>query len=53
MGQFYGRLPSELLDLTLDDFRLNWACWYNYELEKKRQHDELEAELELRRASGG
>jgi hypothetical protein len=39
MGRFYGRLPSELLDLTVDEFRLNFQVWYQYLLDQKSREN--------------
>ena len=39
MGQYYGKLPSELLDLPLDDFLLDYWCWY-YHMDHERQQQQ-------------
>lgn len=52
MGKFYRKLPSELLDLPLDAFRMAWLVWYNYELERQRQMDQIEAEAKARMMAG-
>jgi len=46
MGKFYGKLPGELLDLTIEDFRLAYQCWRMYEEERVRQLEDAQHKAE-------
>lgn len=39
MGRFYGKLPSELVQLEVDSFRLDYIVWRLCVLEQQRQSD--------------
>jgi len=41
MGKHYGRLPHELLQLTVEEFRLAYLCWVEYERARSRAWDRL------------
>jgi hypothetical protein len=53
MARFYRRLPSDLLDLPYDDFRLAYQCWRLYIEEEVRQQKQAEFEARARMELSG
>jgi hypothetical protein len=52
MCRFYRTLPSELLDLPIDDFRMALQVFRMHVMEEDRQLRQAQAEANARTSSG-
>jgi hypothetical protein len=52
MGQTYGKLPSELLDLSIEDFDINYICFsmgIQFENEQRKKEERKMKQIRSKR----